>query len=373
MVLGLTVMGGLWPFGSDEGADTGQDTIGGLERRELKLIQTPQASDSAALAREQYQLFLEMSAEYPGLQMEAMRRLADLNLEAGETKDLDGVANDAAVFYQQAIALYKTLLAENPNYPDRDKIMYQLARAYEVTGEQTQAMNTLDHFVAYYPDSQYFDEAQFRRGEILFVGKQFPEAGSAYAAVIAKGTQSAFYEQALYKHGWTLFKQNRHEESFSSFMDLLDIKLAGSDEFNPTDVLDSMSRPERELVDDSFRVLSISFSYLEGSATLSELLASRGATGYANLLYAGLGDLYLDKERYIDAARTYADFVAHNPTDPHAPALQESRVRIGMISRSENFRAWCSRPSRTMSDSTACRVNSGLIVTLRIGRRSSRI
>jgi TolA-binding protein len=321
-LLGLAVMGGLWPFGGDEKADR-QDTIRSLERREPELLATPQASDSAALAREQYRLFLEMSADYPTLQMEAMRRLGDLNLEAGETKDLDGVANDAAAFYQEAIALYKALLAENPNYPDRDKIMYQLARAYEVTGEQVLAMQTLDNFVTHYPDSLYFDEAQFRRGEILFVGKKFAEAGSAYAAVISKGVQSSFYEQALYKHGWALFKQSRHEESFDSFMDLLDIKLASVDGTDDIDVLEQMSRPERELVDDSFRVLSISFSYLDGSATLSELLTRRGDISYANLLYAGLGDLYLDKERYIDAARTYADFVAHNPTDAHAPALQE--------------------------------------------------
>ncbi len=321
MVLGLTVMGGLWPFGGDERADR-QDTIRSLEHRELELIPAPEASGSAALAREQYRLFLELSADYPTLQREAMRRLGDLNLEAGETKDLDGVADDAAGFYQQAIALYKALLAENPDYPDRDKILYQLARAYEVTGEQMLAMNALDHFVTYYPDSLYFDEAQFRRGEILFTGKQFSAAGSAYAAVISKGSQSLFYEQALYKHGWTLFKQNRHEESFGSFMSLLDIKLADGNAPHPLDVLEKMSRPERELVDDSFRVLSISFSYLDGFVTLNELLVRRGDTAYTNLLYTGLGDLYLDKERYIDAAQTYADFVVRNPTSAHAPALQ---------------------------------------------------
>ena len=323
MVLGLTIMGGLWPFGGDDRADGRQDTIGSLERKELELRPTPAASDNAALARQQYQLFLDMSADFPDLQTEAMRRLGDLNLEAGETKDLDGVIAAAASFYQQAIALYKALLDENPNYPERDKILYQLARAYEVTGEQTLAMNTLDNFVANYTDSPYFDEAQFRRGEILFVGKKFEEAGAAYAAVIATGSQSSFYEQALYKHGWTLFKLSRHEQSFGSFMRLLDLKLADSDGTASVDVLEEISRPQRELIDDSFRALSISFSYMHGFTTLSELLAGRDSTPYANLLYAGLGDLYLDKERYFDAARTYADFVAHNQTNAYAPALQE--------------------------------------------------
>lgn len=322
MVIGLTVMGGLWPFGGDERSE-GQDNISSLERRDLELIPAPTVSNSAALAREQYRLFLEMSADYPTMQMEAMRRLGDLNLEAGETEEIDGDTVHAAGFYEQAIALYKDLLTENLDYPERDKILYQLARAYEVVGERELAMATLNRLVSQYPDSAYSAEGQFRRGEILFIDKRFSDAESAYAAVIAKGSQSSFYEQSLYKHGWTLFKQSQHEESFNSFMDLLDIKLAGKTQSESVDVLEQMSRPERELVDDSFRVLSISFSYLDGFVTLNELLAQRVDTDYANLLYVGLGDLYLDKERYIDAAKTYADFVVHNPTDAHAPGLQK--------------------------------------------------
>ena len=52
------------------------------------------------------------------------------------------------------------------------------------------------------------DEVQFRRGELLFSAKRYPEAEKAYAAVIGRGGTSAFYQQSLYKHGWSLFKQS---------------------------------------------------------------------------------------------------------------------------------------------------------------------
>ena len=54
---------------------------------------------------------------------------------------------------------------------------------------------------------------QFRRGELLFSAKRYAEAQHAYEAVIARGAPSAFYEQSLYKHGWSLFKQSLNEES----------------------------------------------------------------------------------------------------------------------------------------------------------------
>ena len=43
--------------------------------------------------------------------------------------------------------------------------------------------------------------------------------------VLAKGEGSPFYEQSLYKHGWSLFKQQLYEDSLASFFRLLDRQL----------------------------------------------------------------------------------------------------------------------------------------------------
>jgi len=320
MILSITLMGGLWPFGGDGEPDR-RDTIGGLKQRDVELRQAPPVEDAATRAREQYRKFLELSDAHPSLQMEAMRRLGDLNLAAGEEANFEGFDADQG-FYREAVKLYVALLESNPDYSHADRILYQLARTYEAVGEPAQALTTLDRLVAAYPDSGFFDEAQFRRGEILFMDKRFPEAESAYAAVIATGGESIFYEQALYKHGWASFKQSEHARSLDSFMDLLDLRLAGAPAMSGTEVLERMSRPERELVDDTFRVLSITFSYLDGFNSIEEMLTRRGGVYYVDLLYAGLGDLFLDKERYIDAAETYADFVARDPTHPRSPGMQ---------------------------------------------------
>jgi TolA-binding protein len=321
MLIHVTLMGGLWPFGGgDRDQPKREDTIAGLEARELELNMEPTTPDGAALAREQYRLFLELSAGHPELRAEAMRRLADLSLQAGEDEQFGELAVAESAFYRDAIELYIALLADDP--AEADVILYQLGRAYDTIGETESALATLDRMVRSYPASGYFGEAQFRRGEILFVAKRYAEAEAAYAAVIGLGSQSSFYEPALYKHGWSLFKQSEHARSLDSFIGVLDRRLGGGD---VNQRLAGMTRPERELVDDTFRVLGITFSYMDGAQSVDELLDRHGEIAYADLLYGGLGDLYIDKERYIDAAKTYSAFVARHPTHRRSPELQ-SRV-----------------------------------------------
>ena len=56
--------------------------------------------------------------------------------------------------------------------------------------------------------------------------------------------------------------------------------------------------------------MSITFSYLEGAQVVDAFLAGHGNRAYAYLLYSRLGDYYVEKQRYQDAATTYRAFVA---------------------------------------------------------------
>ncbi len=319
LTAGVVLTAGLWPFdGKQDESPWDDTTIGELQPRDLDLRESSEVPNADALAREQYQKFLALPTTDPALRAEAMRRLADLNVAAGEDLSVDSTADQT--HYREAISLYRRLLADNPNFADRDLILYQIARAQEVLGDTDGALASLDEVVSTYPNSRYFAELQFRRGEILFVNKRYREAESAYASVVALGEASSFHEQSLYKHGWSLFKQGLHEQSLDSFLDLLDRRLIRDE--NPDDVLAGLSRAQRELVDDSFRVLGISFSYMDGADSIDALLDRRGPSPYAHLLYAGLGELYLDKERYSDAAETFAAFVAREPAHLGSPALQ---------------------------------------------------
>ena len=157
---------------------------------------------------------------------------------------------------------------------------------------------------------------------MLFLRKDYNNAEAAYQAVVSYGEQSRFYEQSLYKLGWSQFKLAWHEESLTPFFDLLDRSIGGDRASDGDDPLQNLKRAERELVEDTFRVLSISFSYMDGAATIDEFLSSRGHPYYSYMVYRNLGDLYLEKERFQDAAETYHAFVLQDPYHAKAPLLQ---------------------------------------------------
>jgi tetratricopeptide (TPR) repeat protein len=199
----------------------GPQTIGDLKAKPVEIHKDTPISAASSRAMENYKRFLELQKSDPTLRAEAMRRLGDLNLEAGEFDRMSTEVTAIDLQGAEAIKLYSTLLQAYPDYARNDQVLYQLARAYETTGQPEQALATLDRIVKQYPRSPQMDEIQFRRGEILFSQKEYRQAQDAYDVVIRHGAASAFYEQSLYKHGWSLFKQSLNDGRLSSFSDCL--------------------------------------------------------------------------------------------------------------------------------------------------------
>jgi cellulose synthase operon protein C len=296
------------------------ETLADLKGRRVDVVQAPVHGATRERAMANYREFLGTDGDET-LRPEAMRRLADLQLEEHEYRlaelpdsaAVDPMASDPA----ESVALYETVLRDYPQYAHRDKALYQLARAHDDAGRGEVVLATLDRLVREHPDTPLRAEAEFRRGEILFVQSRYREAESAYQAVLDRGDGSDFYERALYKLGWARFKQNFYDEAMDAFIALLDRRLAGG-----TAAVAAMGRAERELLDDSLRVVSLSVSYQEGAASLDDYFRRRGERDYEDLIYANLGELYLDKERYSDAADVFHAYVERHPLARPAPIFQ---------------------------------------------------
>jgi outer membrane protein assembly factor BamD (BamD/ComL family) len=272
-----------------------------------------------------YRKFLE-SAPKAQQRTEAMRRLGDLEMDAADNRMLSGTA--ATPDYKQAIARYEEFLKEHPKDPGNDRVLYQLARAQEQGGELETAIKTLDRLVAEYPKTQHFDEAQFRRGEILFAMRDYAKAEAAFNAVMKGDSGNPFQERALYMHGWSLFKQARLEEALNSFFGVLDRKPALSDDETDLADLKGLTRGERELVEDTFRVMSISLQNLQGPASIPPYINSPERRGYEFRVYQQLGELYIKQDRVKDAADTFGAFVKQQPLHAQAPQLQARVIEI---------------------------------------------
>src|ERR1019366_4855330 len=178
-------------------------TIKDLEGQQVDVNSNPPQGVDTNKTMDSYRRFLDLNAGDAGLRAEALRRLGDLNLESSESERIEReLITNEGLRATEAIALYSALLKTYPKYERNDSVLYQLARAYELNAQPDKALKSLDQLVTSYPKSRYIDEAQFRRGELLFTERAFPAAQAAYEAVIKIGPQSAFYSQSLYKHGW---------------------------------------------------------------------------------------------------------------------------------------------------------------------------
>ena len=310
-------------------SSSNEPTIKDLEKQQQADVspESPHNVDSNK-TMQSYKRFLDLNAGDAALREEAMRRLGDLNLESSESERIEHeLATNEGLRATEAIHLYTALLKTYPKYERNDSVLYQLARAYELNAQPDKALATLDRLVASYPSSKYIDEAQFRRGEILFADKSYPAAQAAYEAVIKFGSTSGFYNQSLYKHGWSLFKQGENERSLDSFANVLDSVLVSKSNAKTLIEIDTLSKPNRELVEDTFRVMSITFSYNDGAKSIDEFVKHRKQQRpYYYLLYARLGDLYMEKERYTDAADVYRAFVSQDRNNEKAPLLEMQAI-----------------------------------------------
>jgi tetratricopeptide (TPR) repeat protein len=223
----------------------------------------------------------------------------------------------------EAIVLYDRILETYPHYQHNDQVLYQKARAFDELGRNDEAIVVIDRMIAEYPHSRYLDEVQFRRGEYFFTRRKYLEAEESYGAVVRMGVHSQYYELALYKLGWTLYKQELHEEALDQYIALLDYKVSTGYDFDAPD-----DEADERRVADTYRVISLSFSNLGGAEIVEAYFVAHGGRTYEDQIYSHLGEFYLEKLRYQDAAASYEAFVALHPFHRASPHFGMRVVEI---------------------------------------------
>ncbi len=224
----------------------------------------------------------------------------------------DDLANANA---EKAIALYKKLLEKYPLYERNDQVLYQMSRAYEELGRVEEAMTVMNRLVKSYPTSKYMNEVQFRRAEFFFTRKKYIDSEEAYQSIVTSGPGSTYFELALYKLGWSFYKQELYEEALNQYIALLDHKVNIGYDFEQ-----KADQGESKRIEDTYRVISLSFSNLGGASEVVDYFSRHGSRSYEDKVYSHLGEFYLAKRRYSDAAASYKAFIdlyAFHEVSPH--------------------------------------------------------
>ncbi|MGD8571131.1 MAG: tetratricopeptide repeat protein [Gammaproteobacteria bacterium] len=316
-----------------------KDTLASLGELNIKIDKDAPIDSARKKAEDSYASFIS-SAPKDSLRVEALRRLADIELEKSEERfqeqiaELDQGDRKAAVnkateikqkSYKKAIKLYEDAAQSSVGDVQDPQIYYQLSKAYEQGGQPEKALEALNRLLARFPDIDNRDEVHFRRGELLFSMDRFEDADRAYTQTMVVNPSSPFYEKALSKKGWSAYKQNKYDRALHSFFTLVDRKLRT--EAGESDVDGShLGRGDKELLNDIFRVITLSFNELGGARAIGEYFDNNGERDYTSRIYKNLGDHYIDQKRIRDAASTYQAFVKRYPD--HVLAFDFAMYRI---------------------------------------------
>lgn len=248
---------------------------------------------------------------------DALLRLADLELFRAQR----GAAGTAKIDYSPVIKRYEQVLRFAPDAPGNDRVLYRLAQAYQGNSDVQGVLGALDRIVARHGNSELTQDAQFRRGELLFALSQFDKAAEAYGALIVAGPKSEFYERALYKHAWAMYKQSLYTAALDSAYALFARKLAPGSEAG--------AEQDAALTADMFRLASLTHAELGGVRSLAAYGSSvNELPEFEYRLYQELAAYYRGENRIQDAADTYRAFVTRFPDSVHAPAVQAQAIQL---------------------------------------------
>ena len=268
-------------------------------------------------AIKQYDRLIELNPD-PLILAESLRRSADLRVQM---IDASGESNDVEI--HKAITNYTRLLKEIPGYERSDRVLYQLARAYQLAGDNDASVNSLKILVASYPNSLRSSDAAFRAAEGLYAAGKYDQAEPLYRTILSLAKDNPLYQPAEYKYGWSLYKQSKYEQALAIFLPILDRDLPAGELTDPASIQSSPSTKGSPYVAETLRVTSLSFAALGGGKAINDYFAKSGRDPrYYALLYSALGSALMERQRYTDAAETYSAFIARHTTHPLAPDFQ---------------------------------------------------
>ncbi|MHA7833944.1 MAG: tetratricopeptide repeat protein, partial [Algiphilus sp.] len=282
---------------------------------------TAPAAGSMAVALDHYTLLLALPGAPAELRAEALRRAAYLRIRQAAEGDLQDPSPLLA-----ALDHYRALFAEFPGAPGNDGARYQMARAYDMLGQRAKAADTLSRLSDDHPASPLYVDAAFRAGELYYQERALSQAAQAYRRVLARGSEAESLQPlARYKLGWTQFMAGRHDEATTVFIDLLGALLPPPENDCALDCLRALARGEgiaahAELGEDALRGLTLA---LMAQGGVDALTARSLDDARAPVYYWALATALQERQRFHDAAATFAAFIDSYPAHRWAPVFGE--------------------------------------------------
>ncbi|WP_111979242.1 tetratricopeptide repeat protein [Algibacillus agarilyticus] len=261
-----------------------------------------------------YQQILQLEPD-PNVRAKVEYRLVQLNIQNYEQIEIEDSSSDQAL--AQLITEYQDLLERYPEREDNEFIQYQLAKALDLQGRTDESLKEIETLLSEFPDTQYRSELYFRRGDIYYNLQDYTAALDAYNAVLTTDEQDKYRLNSLYMAGWAHFKMNELAQADLMFIKVIDALVQANEQLNKHEYFDFtwLSGAAASMANDALRVLSISLSQQNQSATLLTLIKqheSKMLSKYQHILFDNLAQFLIKKDLKLDAELTYEDYIDLN-------------------------------------------------------------
>lgn len=265
--------------------------------------------------REEYTELLNLF-EDQRLKEQIERRVADVYMMEG-VQDQSQAAPSTS-HYVEAIKAYRNILEKYPDSPDNAEVLYQLAKAYDLEGNQSEAMAMLSELTARHPYYANVAEAHFRMGDIHFNNQNYKSAQASYLAVTGYEDER-LATNARYMLGWSYYKQSQFRNSLNEFALVLDGLMA-----NVTDI-EELGKAQRPMAADTLHSMGLALDKVGGAQAIATIpvIASKD---YVWMVYDKLGEYYLEKELYENSAAAFRLFVTKHQNSDKAPILHSKII-----------------------------------------------
>lgn len=245
----------------------------------------------------------------PQNRQKILYRLSQMHTNQLERQEL--ALDEERIALQGLVERYQQLLQDYPDDPNNELIRYQLARSYDLLGQQQACLEQIERLLQSYPDSEFASEVWFRKADIHYSRGEYGSALTAYQAVL-QGKDAALNQHARYMLGWSYFKQQQFELADEQFLRVL--------EHNYSNILlNDQPQTMQSLREEVMRTLSVSLSYQQQGLSLQSLLrrvtytSGQRPVAMVAELYQALARFLADKALMDASLQTYRLFIADYP------------------------------------------------------------
>ena len=228
--------------------------------------------------------------------------------EAGADDKSAVVAPEARLLKDQAIAVYRRILGEFPDYIDDDKITFFIAHEYRELGNFPEMIKTYQELVKKYPKSNFRFESWLILGDYYFDKGDVDEAVENYRSIL-KNQETYAHNMARYKLAWCYVNKDKPAQAVDLWEQAVKTPTIPEPGAPPIDPLSSKP-PRLDVRQDALRDLAFYYAEVRDPKTalayFQEITVSRNEYRVA---LEKLARRFQIKTMYDESAKVYRELV----------------------------------------------------------------